>query len=84
MVVALALCLLLLGGFSVDAAGRINGNCVHSTGKCLGDLDCSSQCRDQGYSSGSCTVKRSPSSKLDKEIRVNFDYQVPGDCCCLN
>ncbi|MCL7043429.1 hypothetical protein MKW94_005015 [Papaver nudicaule] len=112
MVVALALCLLLMGGFSVEAAGRINdyifffvrcthknfvfttratngrcscdyaGNCVHSAGQCLGDLDCTDQCKAQGYSRGSCKIRRFPSSKLDQEIGV--DYEEPGDCCCLN
>ncbi|KAI3996111.1 hypothetical protein MKX01_018180 [Papaver californicum] len=83
MVVALALCLLLLGGFSVEAAGRVNDNC-HYSGQCIGDIDCTEHCRSQGYSRGSCKIRViNPSSKVDLEV-IDVDYNQPGDCCCLH
>ncbi|KAI3975191.1 hypothetical protein MKX01_020592 [Papaver californicum] len=61
IVMALALCLLLLGGFSAEAAGRINAAattittegvrvfCVHPEEKCPGIKDCNSCCTSLGY-----------------------------------
>ncbi|KAI3945127.1 hypothetical protein MKW92_007707 [Papaver armeniacum] len=63
IVMALALFLVLLGGFSAEAAGRINdvttaigttaGNlkifCVHPEEKCSGNKDCTVCCTSLGY-----------------------------------
>ncbi|KAI3945120.1 hypothetical protein MKW92_007700 [Papaver armeniacum] len=81
MVVALALCLLLLGVFSVEGA-RIDAAC-HYSGQCVGDIDCTEHCGSQGYSRGSCKIRVVPSSKVDQEI-IHVDYDMPGNCCCLH
>ncbi|KAI3901328.1 hypothetical protein MKW92_024643 [Papaver armeniacum] len=82
MVMALALCMLLLGGFSFEAAGRISDDC-HYSGQCVGDIDCTEHCTPQGYSHGSCKIRVFPSSTADPEI-IHADYNMPGDCCCLH
>ncbi|KAI3930496.1 hypothetical protein MKW98_022145 [Papaver atlanticum] len=51
IVMALALCLLLLGGFSAEAAGRIND-------KCPGAKDCNSCCISLGYNPGRVVTHR--------------------------
>ncbi|KAI3945122.1 hypothetical protein MKW92_007702 [Papaver armeniacum] len=71
LVVALALCMLLSGGFSVEAAGRIN------------DYDCTGPCKSHGYSRGSCQIRIFPSSKVDPKT-IHVDYDMPGKCCCLH
>ncbi|KAI3930489.1 hypothetical protein MKW98_022138 [Papaver atlanticum] len=79
--VALTLCLLLLRGFSVDAAGRISGDC-HYLFQCEVDLTCNADCKSHGYSRGLCKIRGFPSSKVDPEL-IHIDYEQPGDCCCL-
>ncbi|RZC91202.1 hypothetical protein C5167_027263 [Papaver somniferum] len=81
LVVALALCMLLLGGFSVEAAGRINEVCRY--GQCLEDYDCTGPCKSHGYSRGSCQIRIFPSSKIDPKT-IHVDYDMPGKCCCLH
>ncbi|KAI3839533.1 hypothetical protein MKX03_024817 [Papaver bracteatum] len=80
VVVALALCILLLGGFSVEAAGRIN--CCQY-GQCLEDYDSTGPCKSHGYSHGSCEIRIFPSSKVDPKT-IHVDYDMPGKCCCLH
>ncbi|RZC85017.1 hypothetical protein C5167_047804 [Papaver somniferum] len=67
IVMALALCLLLLGGFSAEAAGRINDGaaaaattaiqCV-SPASCPGAKDCNSCCISLGYNPGGVVTHR--------------------------
>ncbi|KAI3960199.1 hypothetical protein MKW98_016923 [Papaver atlanticum] len=83
MVVALILCLLLLGGVSYSieaAAGRINiatrevinYKCTTVIeGRCVDDQDCTTLCRLEKYLSGICE----PNDK---------DEEPLGLCCCLN
>ncbi|KAI3930497.1 hypothetical protein MKW98_022146 [Papaver atlanticum] len=63
IVMALALCLLLLGGFSAEAAGRINerqqyqqkkikGSCFRQADRCPSAKDCNSCCTSLGYNPG--------------------------------
>ncbi|RZC91203.1 hypothetical protein C5167_027266 [Papaver somniferum] len=80
MIMALALCLLLMSVLSVEAAGRINADC-HKAGKCIDDGDCTRPCSYQGFSHGSCKILDLPSSKLHPKI-IGVDYDMPGTCCC--
>ncbi|KAI3960197.1 hypothetical protein MKW98_016921 [Papaver atlanticum] len=86
IVVALALCLLLMGGFSysVDAvAGRnddgevttrkvINNECITVLESyCANNRGCATHCRSMKYSGGRC-------------LPNDIDKKPLGICCCLN
>ncbi|KAI3960198.1 hypothetical protein MKW98_016922 [Papaver atlanticum] len=86
MVVALFLCLLLLGGFSysVEAvAGSINDGEIAARevinsecttireGYCVNDQECAIHCRSMKYSGGKC-------------LPNDIDKEPFGICCCLN
>ncbi|KAI3945123.1 hypothetical protein MKW92_007703 [Papaver armeniacum] len=72
MIVALALCLLLLGGFSVGGARTINADCHYYS-------DCTRHCRVRIARLFPWIV----SSKVDQET-IHVDYDMPGDYCCLH
>ncbi|KAI3945118.1 hypothetical protein MKW92_007698 [Papaver armeniacum] len=69
MVIALALCLLLIGA-----------DC-HKAGKCIDDGDCTRPCTSQGFSRGSCKILDITSSKSHPKT-IGVDYDMPGTCCC--
>ncbi|MCL7024861.1 hypothetical protein MKW94_007871 [Papaver nudicaule] len=77
MVVALALCSLLLGGFSVEAGGRINDNCWW-LGECQSNEECNGACTTRGWSRGLCKNRIFPSSETNRDYHPTI-----GDCCCL-
>ncbi|KAI3930507.1 hypothetical protein MKW98_022156 [Papaver atlanticum] len=67
LVVALILSLLILGGFSAEAAGRINAatlavtadkerRCVYQHKRCESTQECDSRCKSLGYPRGVCFI----------------------------
>ncbi|MCL7048847.1 hypothetical protein MKW94_002560 [Papaver nudicaule] len=81
MVVALALCLFLLGGCFVEATEK-NDDVCHWIGECKNYGDCNATCTSHGYARAKCKNKIFPSSKTNAAV-IHATVRDPGYCCCM-